>query len=154
MVFFSYRSLNFETNSIDQSFLVQFLGFMVSIKIPSPQIFFNLPILKFRFLLFKKGFCICSIYGMISGTSHMSMWKKGRSCAWPRSAASYFSHSILSVHHLVLASAPDPWSQSLLVWMASWNPLSGAMDLSLVQHSLLSECIKGPVLNRTASGTK
>lgn len=51
---------------------------------------------------------------------------KERPCFWPTGEASCLPHP-LSVY------APFSFDLStLLVWMASWNPLVGAMDLILV----------------------
>lgn len=90
---------------------------------------------------------ICSVYDMVSGTSSPNNSGEQGNTLFLASLGS---------RPPVPLSGFIGWSlmQALLVWVASWNPLIGPTDLSLVQYCLLSECIKGPTLSRTVAVTQ
>ena len=70
VVFFPIESKNFETDSADQSFSFMVSGFYDFLKNNFPTDFVKSPyILKFRLLIFRSMFYICSLSDVLNGTN-------------------------------------------------------------------------------------
>lgn len=89
-----------------------FYGFLKN-NLPT-EFFLNPHILKFRFLILKRMFCICFIPAMLSGTSSShSSRAQGQILFWPPCEASRLPWSFILCTP-ALASAPELWLRPYL----------------------------------------